>query len=153
MNQARKGLDAASAADRILETLLSIVDRSKRLAMVPEAFSPPPEDLTDQVGLLLMLKQAFCWCQIIFVNLAAELLNPCKPRSLKLTFATCLLVQNAMAPFVKESQAYSLQKGDNAWQYKLLINSNLQGVPSEEELVYTSPLRLLQVRTMSSLIR
>lgn len=43
MAQARKGLDAAAAADRILEALLSIKDGEERLAMVPEAFVPPQE--------------------------------------------------------------------------------------------------------------
>lgn len=43
MARAQKGLDAASAADRILEALLSVEDRSERLAMVPEAFVPPQD--------------------------------------------------------------------------------------------------------------
>lgn len=50
MAQAQKGLDAASAADRILEALLSIEDREERLAMVPEAFVPPLQDTNSEVG-------------------------------------------------------------------------------------------------------
>ena len=41
MDVAWKGLDAAAAADRILEALLSISSKEERLAMVPEAFVPP----------------------------------------------------------------------------------------------------------------
>lgn len=42
MRAAERGLNAAAAADRILEALLSIEDTQERLAMVPEAFIPPP---------------------------------------------------------------------------------------------------------------
>lgn len=41
MDQAQKGLNAAAAADRILEALLSVQDSDERLSMVPDAFVPP----------------------------------------------------------------------------------------------------------------
>ena len=52
MAQAHKGLDAASAAERILEALLSIEEGNERVAMVPEAFVPPPQDAAPEVRLL-----------------------------------------------------------------------------------------------------
>ena len=39
--QALRGLDAATAADRILDVLLQIPDEGERTAMVAEAFVPP----------------------------------------------------------------------------------------------------------------
>ena len=47
MDQARKGLNAAAAADRILEVLIAVPDREERMAMVPEAFVPPLADASQ----------------------------------------------------------------------------------------------------------
>jgi len=46
--QSLRGLDAATAADRILEVLLQIPDERERLAMVAEAFVPPDSDGTEE---------------------------------------------------------------------------------------------------------
>jgi len=50
--QSLRGLDAATAADRILEVLLQIPDERERLAMVAEAFVPPDSDGTEVSSVL-----------------------------------------------------------------------------------------------------
>jgi len=51
--KSQRGLDAVTAADRILAVLLQIPDVQERINMVAEAFIPPETDATEVESTLL----------------------------------------------------------------------------------------------------
>ena len=79
--QALRGLDAATAADRILDVLLQIPEERERTAMVAEAFVPPTSDGAE-VGYVVS-PIALSWLDSWALKFASDRDRPaCIPPSL-----------------------------------------------------------------------